>query len=651
MFDIGRRTGLQTGGFLTLLSGNGRSQIALVDVSTGTTQPLKSFLGSAEPGNLTLSPDGRFVAYDFPQDENSSKRDVFVLDSAPGLQEYNLVQSAANDYALGWTPDGKWILFGSDRGSSQDVWAVETVQGKPAGAAPLRIKGGIGEIHSLGMMRTGALMYSLSTRPTEVRALEGVLPELARLQLAALQQGRPQTASNASLEGVLVKAGTNEPVVAANIELLRVEGTASAPISPEISEAIGQGGAFTTAPPEIAAELQYAKSDDKGRFVFRNLNPGGYRLVAMATTADCPCNPSEYGQHSPRQRGMLIPLAEGEAMKSVRLEMALAGVVTGRVTDEDGDPLGHASVIAAEVGYEHGRRTSRVEQIVLTDEHGDYRLRWLPPGRYLIAARIEEPERRNMNTWIGPAGRSGGAIQIGPPLIVPRFLVNGDLIEESYGLAFLGGGADSEQARPIEVSAGSVTGAADITMSGVKKIARHIRGVLINGSTSEPARNASVQAIPVIPNASMIVPSATTDANGVFDIPAVLPGNYTLTSGSLPSNPPGNTVMAYLPIEMAGMDIDNLRIVAQPPPTVTGRISFEGPPAGVASLLPKVRFVFARSPNNLAMPNPNVQNSGGSNVNLRDLDGLYRGSGVVPSIDACGLVQFETGSRTIPAFR
>jgi len=133
--------------------------------------------------------------------------------------------------------------------------------------------------------------------------------------------------------------------------------------------------------------------------------------------------------------------------------------------------------------------------------------------------------------------------------------VNGDLIEESYGLAFLGGGADSEQARPIEVSAGSVTGAADITMSGVKKIARHIRGVLINGSTSEPARNASVQAIPVIPNASMIVPAATTDANGVFDIPAVFTADPTRTA----------IVLNFLRLNGGGGGT----VVPTPPPTPT----------------------------------------------------------------------------------
>jgi hypothetical protein len=625
------------GRVLTVLSGNNRSQIALVDASTGATQTLKSFLGSVEPGDLTLSPDGRFVAYDFPQDESSGKRDVFVLDTAPGLQEYNLVQSPANDYALGWTPDGKWLLFGSDRGDSLDVWAVEMVQGKPTGMAPLRLKAAAGEMHSVGITRTGSLLYTLSAKTTEVRALESVLPELARLQLAALQQGRPQTASSGSIEGVLVKAGTNEPVVAANIELLRLEGTSSAPLSPGIPKygTVLPSGTTSTPPPQLAPELQYAKSDEKGRFVFRNLKPGGYRLVAMATSADCPCNPSEYGQHSPRQRGMLLPLAEGEAKNAVRLEMALAGVVTGRVTDEDGEPLGHVTVIAAEVGYEYGQRTSRVEEMVLTDERGEYRLRWLPPGRYLIAARMEEAETRSMSTWIGPSGRSGGAIQLGQPLRVPRFLANGDLIEESYELAFLGGNSDPEKARPLDVAAGSVSSAADISMTGARKKAHHIRGVLINGDTNQPAANTNLQAIPVQPSPSMIVPGSLTDANGIFDIMGAVAGKYIIVS---PYLPPSNASIAYMPIEVNDSDIDNLRVVAQPVATIPGKITVESRSPAIESQLSKIVVLVARSSNSIAMPRPSPQNS----VSLSDGDGLYRGGGgYSPTIDNAGLLNLK----------
>jgi hypothetical protein len=624
-----------SGKILTLVSRTGGSQIAMVDAASGAVQTLKTFLGSAEPGNLTLSPDGRFVAYDFPQDTDSPKRDVFVLETAGLLHEYDLVRNPANDYVLGWTPDGKWLLFGSDRSNKQSIWAIETLEGKPAGMAPLQIKSDVGEVRSLGMTRTGSLMYSPSAKPTEVRALESILPELSRLQLAALQQGQTQAPSTASIEGILVKAGTDEPVAEANVELMRLEGTSAAPLNPGAAESFpGTGGAFTTPPPSIAPELQYTKSDDKGRFVFRNLKPGGYHLVAAPTGSDCPCTAVEYGQRSPRGRGILLPVGTGQSVKNLRLELAVAGVVTGRVLDVDGEPLGHATVIAAEIVYEEGRRMSRVEQMVLTDERGDYRLRWLPPGRYLIAARIEEPERRAMNTWIGPPGRSGGAIQIGSPLIVPRFQATGELIEEAYSLAYLGGIADPTQARELEVPAGGVIGGADISMSGVRVRSHHIRGVLMNGVTGQPAAGIQVRAMPMQPSPSLMVPAATSGANGAFDLAGAIPGKYMVVSPFVAGSDsqPGAESLAYVNVEVGNADIDNLRLVTQPPFELTGRMTIEGrSTAESASDLQKVKVLFRRDVNIAGLPNPAPPSV--TQIAIFE-DRLWRsGYGVAPSVD------------------
>ena len=585
-----------SGKILTLISRTGGSQIAMVDAASGAVQTLKAFLGSAEPGNLTLSPDGRFIAYDFPQDTDSPKRDVFVLETSGLLHEYDLVRNPANDYVLGWTPDGKWLLFGSDRANKQGIWAIETLEGKPTGMAPLQIKSDVGEVRSLGMTRTGSLMYSPSAKPTEVRALESILPELARLQLAALQQPAPQTASTGSIEGLIVKSGTNEPVADANVELTRLEGTTTAPLASGALQAFGTGGGFATPPPALAPELQYTKSDERGRFFFRNLKPGGYRLVAMPATADCPCNPAEYGQHHPQGRGMLLPVGAGQTVRDVRLDMALAGVVMGRVSDVDGEPLGHASVIAAQIIYEEGRRIPRIEQVVLTDEHGDYRLLWLPPGRYVIAAAVESPESRQGRTWIGPAGRNGRAYEYAPPLITPRFLANGDLIEEVYALSYLGGTIDPDHAREVDIRAGGVISGADISMSGAKLRSHHIRGLLITGVNGPPLRGIRIQAIPVQPSPYSIAPTAVTDVNGAFDLAGVGPGKYQVFSTYLQFAAGTPPWIGFAAVEMGNADIDGIRVVLQPGFSVSGHVVIEGrTPAESESDLKKLRVMLIRN--------------------------------------------------------
>ena len=68
-----------------LFTKGGGTQIALFDASGGQIpQKLTTFSGTRVPGNLTLSPDGHFMAYDLPQDEKSSARDVLILNVADG---------------------------------------------------------------------------------------------------------------------------------------------------------------------------------------------------------------------------------------------------------------------------------------------------------------------------------------------------------------------------------------------------------------------------------------------------------------------------------------------------------------------------------------------------------------------------------------
>ncbi len=91
----------------------GTRQIALVSVADGSVRVLKSF-DWRSPRKMSFSPEGRFIAYDFPPLDGSANRDIFVL-SADGRQEVPLVEHPANDLLLDWTPDGKRVLFASER--------------------------------------------------------------------------------------------------------------------------------------------------------------------------------------------------------------------------------------------------------------------------------------------------------------------------------------------------------------------------------------------------------------------------------------------------------------------------------------------------------------------------------------------------------
>ncbi len=119
----------------TFFRKDGTSQIVLVSVTDGAARVLKTFDGASgsDAGNMmSLSPDGSFVVYDSRSIPESPERDIHVL-SVDGSLDRPLVEHAANDYVLGWSPEGNWVLFASDREGTLDAWAIRVVDGRPRG--------------------------------------------------------------------------------------------------------------------------------------------------------------------------------------------------------------------------------------------------------------------------------------------------------------------------------------------------------------------------------------------------------------------------------------------------------------------------------------------------------------------------------------
>jgi len=139
-------------------------KIGLIPVAGGSPRVLKSF-DWRTPGNMVFSPDGKYIAYDFPPAENSPERDIYLL-AADGSREVRLVEHAADDYLLGWILDGR-ILFASDRSGTTDAWTLAVSEGKAQGAPEL-LKKDLGRVSSLGLTRAGSLYYGLRVGGTDV---------------------------------------------------------------------------------------------------------------------------------------------------------------------------------------------------------------------------------------------------------------------------------------------------------------------------------------------------------------------------------------------------------------------------------------------------------------------------------------------------
>lgn len=149
---------------------DGTAQLALLSPSDGSVRVLKS-VGWRWPDNMSFSPDGRFIAYDLPPDSDARARDVFVL-AADGSREATLVEHPANDHLPFWTPDGRGIVFASDRTGSDDMWRIDVVDGRPAGAPKLVQREF--PYDPRGLSRAGDYYYlsSTSVRQTYVATLD-----------------------------------------------------------------------------------------------------------------------------------------------------------------------------------------------------------------------------------------------------------------------------------------------------------------------------------------------------------------------------------------------------------------------------------------------------------------------------------------------
>jgi hypothetical protein len=383
---------------------------------------------------------------------------------------------------------------------------------------------------------------------------------------------KPQAPGAGSIEGIIVRLGSGESIPGVNVELRRVEGTAAAPLGPLV---FGRGyyspGAVVRPDSPSPGDLLFARTNDAGRFVFTNLKPGKYRLTAAHPEGTY--YPAEYGQRHPRGRGYDFTL-EGTPSMQIRLQMAPMASVSGRVIGADGKPAAHVHVIAAEIAYKDGARVLNQVQGVETDDRGDYRLFWLPPGRYSIGAFPEGLRRRNFSVAFGPPGTIESLNQTFPQALIHyRTGAGGEVVEEVYETVYAPGETNPDSARVFDLRLGTNVTGVDIPLAAGRRRGMRIRGVVIDAATRQPARNISVRASPRNAGPIKVAPRVTTDANGLFEISG-LQGSYFVVATTQDANEARPTAVQF--VDVGGVNIEGLRLVLGSGLNLSGRITMDG---------------------------------------------------------------------------
>ncbi|HLY20780.1 MAG TPA: carboxypeptidase regulatory-like domain-containing protein [Bryobacteraceae bacterium] len=317
-------------------------------------------------------------------------------------------------------------------------------------------------------------------------------------------QTDPSTPEKGLLAGKVLNSATGEPVRKARVALFELSG------KPQSKRRQWDDGGGLT--------------DAAGRFEFTGLAPGKYRLVAAREGFATP------DQHS----GLDIVLAADQEKRDAVLRLDPLGVITGRILDEDGDPIRQIEVQMMSYQYTAAGRQLSARASATSDDRGEYRLYDVKPGKYYLKA--------------GTMGMMNGS-------------------RDAYAASYYPGTPDAAAASAIEVSPGQVLQGIDVTLHATRLAV--IRGRVINPGSEMSVGLTMVQE----GGGSGTVTTSIDDAKGKFELRGVSPGSYTVIAhGAIAGQP----CSAHLPVQVGGADLEGIELRLLPPMDVSGQLRVEG---------------------------------------------------------------------------
>jgi hypothetical protein len=352
--------------------------------------------------------------------------------------------------------------------------------------------------------------------------------------------GLSSEAAAADLQGVVVRAGGTEPVTKANVALQ------------DISE---NSRTFTTI------------SSDAGKFIIRGVPPGKYELT-VTRTGYVQSDQSVTLENDPRSRNVIVALNP-------------KGAISGQIFDEFGEPVIGAEVRAMKSFYQRGGRILVPMQSAVTDDRGEYRLFWLPPGRYFVSAVGPTPD--GFTTGILNDARGDFSNY---QATVPSFYYSNPIAlvlrtttaaqeTELYVPVYFPAARDPHAASPIEVRPAETAAGIDIAVQRARK--HRIHGTVIDARTgaalrdfqtwraNDPPSYIEDDALSFLSNA----PVPAIGRQSEFEMRDVIPGKYLLIAQS-------GDLSGRVAVEVRDADLENVVIPVVPGFNIAGHLTMDG---------------------------------------------------------------------------
>ena len=390
----------------------------------------------------------------------------------------------------------------------------------------------------------------------------GAVPQAGRGNTVQAPPPPPPTPAGdlATVEGQVVNAQGGTPLRKASVTLNRQN---NGPLAP------GTRTNFA------------ATTDASGRFTFTGVEPGTYRLNASHTGY----LQGSYNARKPGGNGTPIDIGKAQRMTNVILKLTPHGVVAGKITDEDGDPVENAQVQILQVTYGQGKKQLQQLNGESSNDLGEYRLAGLTPGKYYLSATYRR--RMVMPMVNGVAIDGAGAPQ------------------EDYVTSFYPGTTDISAAVPIEMGPGDQVTGINVRLSKlrtVRVLGRVTNNVPAAATVAPPAPPPPPPGVQTVVNVNAEIMNATTRAingpgmqvrlqqrnglnaqsmmntqvkpDGTFEFPSVPPGSYNIVALTLGAKPHAN----YQELNVGNSNVEGVNLSINPGTSVTGHIRFETDP-------------------------------------------------------------------------
>jgi Tol biopolymer transport system component len=140
----------------TRSAADGTNDLLSVESESGAVKVLAHLSGS--PRGISLSRDGRFLAYDVATRPRGFEHDIAVLNVSTGLQR-TVVDHPADDSYPVWHPDGHRLFFVSDRTETPGVWVLPAADSAAPGE-PSFVRGDMGPVEPRALALDGSLYFT-----------------------------------------------------------------------------------------------------------------------------------------------------------------------------------------------------------------------------------------------------------------------------------------------------------------------------------------------------------------------------------------------------------------------------------------------------------------------------------------------------------